>query len=109
MKNWYKSLESRYSTFPKDVQVLNMVSDLQKAANLRSVNKQASQNHLYRAVILLDYIINDPQWAYALGELLRLREVVCSVIQGIDYASLEQVIGAAVLLEPSAYRKMKGK
>jgi len=108
MKNWYKSLENRYSTFPKDTQVLNMVSDLQKAANLRSVNKQASQNHLYRAVILLDYIINDPKWGHALGELLRLREVVCSVIEGVDYASLKQVMSAAVLLSPSAYRRMKG-
>jgi len=86
-----------------------MVSDLQKAANLRSVNRQASQNHLYRAVILLDYIINDPKWGYALRELLRLREVVCSVIEGIDYGSMEQIINTAVLLDSSAYRRMKGE
>lgn len=108
MKDWYKSLEKRYTTFPKDIQVLNMVSDLQKAANLKSVNSELMRNHLYRATILLDYIINDPKWRNALGELLRLREVICSVIEGIDYAPLEQVIRAALLLDSSAYKRIKG-
>ena len=109
MKNWYEPLKQRYSSFPGHVQVLNMVSDLEKAASARGKGIQAWQNNLLRAIILLDYIINDPKWDHALHELLRLRDAICSIIAGIDYGTIEQVIQAALLLDPAAYNAVKRK
>ncbi len=108
MKNWYKSLEGRYSTFPKDVQVLNLVSDLVKAQTMREVDREASNNNLLRALILLDYMIDDVKWRSGLRELLRLRETIASVYAGMEYAPLETVITAAAALDRQAYRRWKG-
>jgi len=107
MKNWYKELENRFATFPADIQILNMVSDLKKAENLWIVNKQSATNHLYRAIILLDYIVADPKWKRKLKELLRLREVIGSIIVGDEpLGDLSQTITATLLLEPTAYRSV---
>jgi len=107
MKNWYKELEDRYASFPGQVQILNMVSDLQKAKNLFSVNKVSSVNHLYRAIILLDYIIKDPKWKKKLRELLRLREVIGSLIfYDKPYADINQTIEAALQLDIAAYKSL---
>jgi hypothetical protein len=40
MKNWYKSLEGRYADLPADIQILNLVSDIKKAANLFLTQKK---------------------------------------------------------------------
>ncbi len=107
MKNWYKELENRFAIFPAHIQLLNMVSDLKKAENLLQVNKQSAVNHLYRAIILLDYMVDDPKWNRKLRELLRLREVIGSLIFGDKpFANLPQAINAALLLEPGSYRSM---
>ena len=107
MKNWYEDLEKRYGDFPADVQILNMVSDLQKAKKLFHKNRSSAINHLFRAIILLDYIIEDKKWRHKLAELLRLREVIGSVIYyDRPYANLAQLIQAALFLEPEAYRKL---
>ena len=108
MKNWYSSLKIRYATFPAEVQILNMVSDLKKAANLYRDNKTSSVNHLYRAIILLDYIVEDKKWRNKLKELLRLREVIGSFIfNEHPLANFDQAITAALLLEPKAYKTLK--
>ena len=108
MKTWYKDLKGRFSEFPKHVQILHLVSDLKKAKNLAVSHPSSSTNHLYRAIILLDYIIQDSKWKSALHELLRLREAVGSVLfLSPPYASIEQLISAAVQMEPQAYRIYK--
>jgi len=107
MKNWYNKLESRFASFPAPIQILNLVSDLKKAENLWTTNKQSSANHLYRAIILLDYIVADPKWKRKLNELLRLREVIGSIIVADQpFANLSQTITTALLLEPTAYRSI---
>jgi hypothetical protein len=107
MKNWYKELADRFATFPAHVQILNMVSDLKKAENLLQVNRQSALNHLFRAIILLDYIVDDPKWKRKLKELLRLREVIGSIIfSDKPLGDLSQTITAALLLEPTAYRSI---
>ena len=105
MKNWYKDLEKRYNTFPEHVQVLNMVSDLAKAKNLWSKNRESARNHLYRAIILLDYMTDDPKWRNKLRELLRIREVIGSLlVLPKPYGSLQHVHDAALQLNVKAYR-----
>ena len=104
MKHWYKNLEKRFSTFEPETQILHMVSDLFKANNLKDINIESSKNHLYRAIILLDYITSDPKWSTKLRELLRLREVLASVIvDQSPLATIDQVIKATLLLDPRAY------
>jgi len=110
MKNWYKELESRFATFPAHIQILNMVSDLNKAQNLLPVNKERAVNHLYRAIILLDYMVDDPKWKRKLRELLRLREVIASLIVGEKpFANINQTINVALQLEPEAYKAVRVK
>jgi len=108
IKNWYKEIESRFATFPAHIQILNMMSDLKKAAQLNQTSQTSSTNHLYRAIILLDYMVDDPKWKPKLRELLRLREVIGSLIfEKQPYATIEQTIQAALLLEPAAYKAVK--
>jgi len=107
MKTWYKDLESRFASFPCHIQVLNMVSDLKKAEALWTVNKHSAINHLYRAIILLDYLVDDPRWRQKGKELLRLREVIGSLIfHDKPYATLPQTITAALLLNPAAHKSL---
>ena len=106
MKNWYKPLEKRYKDFPKDIQILNMVSDLTKAKNLASTAPDLSRKHLYMALILLDYIIDDPKWKNELGELRRLREAVASLLEGPAYGTFENIINASLAMDIYAYRKL---
>ncbi len=107
MKNWYRNLATRYASFAEDVQVLNVLSDLEKAKHLFAVDSQTAVNHLYRALILLDYMSDDPKWKMKLRELLRLREAVASLIApGIPYGSIKQIIRAALQMVPKAYRLM---
>lgn len=108
MKHWYESLKTRYPSFPKQIQVLNMASDLQKAMNLEHVNAESSRNHLYRAVILLDYMIADPKWRTGLRELLRFREAVCASIAGCPYADLATLNKVAIMLNSGAWKKVRG-
>ena len=110
MKNWYKDLKDRFSTFPAHVQILNMVSDLNKAEDLYEKNRSSAINHLYRAIILLDYIIADQKWQGKLRELLRLREVIASlIVDKKPYANLNQTINVALQLEPTAYKTLRIK
>ncbi len=105
MKNWYKELEFSYSSLPKDIQILNMLSDLEKARKWAVSHQETSRNHLYRALILLDYIIADSKWYLGLGELLRFREVIGSVIDGKHpMASLDQLVQTAKLFDVKAYK-----
>ena len=105
MINWYKNLEDRFLTFGTEPQILHTVSDLLKANNLRDINVISSKNHLLRAIILLDYIITDPKWTSKLSELLRLREVIASVIVGTQpMATIDQIISTTLLLDRNAYR-----
>jgi len=107
MKHWYDSLKDRYKELSPDVQILNMASDLQKAKNLMASNKQSAVNHLFRAIILLDYIINDPKWVGKLKELLRLREVIGSLTQmDQHFGTIDQCIYVALLMEGRAYLRM---
>ena len=65
-------------------------------------------NHLYRVIILLDYIIADLKWLGKLSECLRLREVIGSLIDGRQaYATYDQTIDAALLLDSIAYKTFK--
>ena len=108
MKNWYKNLETRYKTFPEHVQVLNMISDLNKAKSLWDKNRTSARNHLYRALILLDYMKDDPKWRNKLRELLRVRETVGSIlVLSQPYGTLDQVCDAALCLSAKAYRLLK--
>jgi len=110
MKKGYENLKSRFSTFPPDVQILHTVSDLTKAEHLAAVDRVSATNHVYRAMILLDYIIQDPKWESKLGELLRLREAIgSSLFHSKPFVSIEQAISAALLMEPKAYRALRGK
>ena len=105
MKNWYKNLKTRFYTFPAQTQVLHLVSDLNKAKNVLDLYPSTAKNHLYRAMILLDYMLQDPKWKMKTGELLRLREAMGSFLfHEKSYANMEQLINAALHLEPKAYR-----
>ena len=82
-----------------------MVSDLNKAENLSTTNNVSAKNHLFRSIILLDYIIQDPKWKGKLKELLRLREVIASLIVDQEpFAKLQQTIDAAIQLDVNAYK-----
>jgi hypothetical protein len=108
MKTWYSGLKDRYNSFPADVQVLNMVSDLDKAANLLETNRESAVNHLYRAIILIDYMAADAKWKWKLKELIRLREAVASLICTTKpLGSIRQIISVALQMDPGAYRKYK--
>ena len=108
MKNWYHNLSTRYASFTDDVQILNVVPDMKKAKHLYPVDQETAINHLYRALILFDYMANDPKWRKRLKELLRLRETVASLIALENpYGSIEQIIQTALLMVPKAYRTIK--
>jgi len=108
MKTWYSGLENRYASFSEDIQILNVVSDLNKAKNLTHIDSTNAKQHLFGAIILLDYIIDDPKWKPKLRELLRLREAVGSLIfLEKPYGTIDQIITATLLMEPQAYRAIK--
>lgn len=110
MKDWYKGLQDRYATFSGETQVLHMVSDLKKAKSFADSSPVTSKNHLYRSIILLDYMINDPKWKGKLRELFRLRECIGSAIfHKKPFATLDQLITASLLMDPKAYKIYKGK
>ena len=105
MRDWYKNLEDRFSSFPSDVQIMNIMSDLNKAKNLKVTS--SSTNHLYRALILIDYLKKDLKWSPKLKELLRLREAICSLIAPVEpYATIEQIIKTCMLLDKNVYRRL---
>ena len=104
MKNWYKDLEDRYADFPEQVQILNLVSDLRKAEHFWDKDKKTAVDHLYLSIILVDFIVNDPKWKGKLKEVLRLREVIGSLIASSQpLATPEETTRAALLLHPGAY------
>ena len=104
MKVWYKDLEKRYADFPQHIQILNVVSDLEKARNFWDRERACALDHLYRAIILIDFIVDDPRWKGMLKEVLRLREVMGSLIVGSQpLATLENTIRATLLLNRRAY------
>ncbi len=110
MKNWYKNLKDRYASFSADDQIGHMVSDLNKAKYFKKENPQSAKNHLYRALILLDYIIDDPKWLDKLCELLRLRESIGSlIVNDCPYGSIEQVVTAASLIDVAVYKQFGQK
>ena len=101
----YQDLKERYISFESHIQVLHMVSDLHKAKHWQNVQKKTMENHLYGAMALLDFMINDTKWLSKCRELLRLREVIGSLLFLPEpYATLEQTIEAALQLEPKAYQ-----
>ena len=105
MKNWYADLENRFDSFDETTQILHVVSDLQKAKNLFEKNRESAVNHLYRAIILLDYIVADKKWRNKIGELLRLREAIGSLIFApVPYGTIRQIISSALQMDPKAYR-----
>jgi len=107
MKNWYKGLENRYADFPEPIQILNLASDLEKAKNFWKTDKTTAKNHLYRAIILIDYIAKDSRWRGKLRELLRLREVIGSLIESSQpLATLKDTVKAALLLNSQAYSRL---
>ena len=64
---------------------------------------------MYRAIILLDYMKDDPKWRSKLRELLRVREVVGSILFfEHPYGTLEQICNAALCLNKKAYQTLKG-
>ena len=104
MKVWYKDLEDRYADFPEQIQILNLVSDLKKAEHFWDIDKKTAVDHLYRSIILIDFIVKDHKWKGKLKEVLRLREVIGSLIEGSQpLADPEETIKAALLLSPGAY------
>ena len=104
----YEDLKNRYATFEPYFQVLNMVSDLEKARSWQGKDDVTMKFHLRGAMILLDFIINDPKWKSRCRELLRLREVIGSLLFSTEpYGTLDQTIRAAVLLDPKAYRMLQ--
>ncbi len=104
MKVWYKDLEKRYADFPQHIQILNVVSDLEKARSFWDRERVCALDHLYRAIILIDFIVDDPRWKGKLKEVLRLREVMGSLIVGSQpLATLENTIRATLLLNRRAY------
>jgi len=87
-----------------------MVSDLRKAEDLFELNSVSAKNHLYRAIVLLDYIIQDPKREGKLKELLRLREVIDSlIIDHEPFYKLKQTIDAAIQLDANAYKAFQKK
>jgi hypothetical protein len=103
----YRNLKERYAVFETHVQVLNMVSDLQKAKHWQNVQKKTMEKHLYGAMTLLDYMITDPKWLSKCRELLRLREVIGSLLfMPEPYGTLEQTIQSAIQLDTGAYRAL---
>ena len=103
----YEDLKERYATFEPYFQVLNMVSDLEKARSWQDKDESIMKFHLRGAMILLDFMINDPKWRSRCRELLRLREVIGSLLFSTEpYGTLEQTIQAAILLDPKAFRMM---
>lgn len=108
MKNWYKGLKNRYSEFDEEFQVLNIVSDLKKAKHFQKLNKKNATNHLYRAIILIDYLIADPKWRNKLKEILRIREVIGGLICKTEsYGTIGMIIDAVTQLNCETYKKLK--
>ena len=106
MKNWYKNLKDRYGSFSADNQIGHMVSDLTKAKHLRQGNPESAKNHLYRALILLDYIMADHKWQTKQYELLRLRESIGSlIVNDTPYGDIDQIIKAAYLMDADVYKR----
>ncbi len=68
----------KWHQFPKEKQILNVAAEFSRVKFwLTKNNEKEVLNCLERALELLDLTISDPKWRRALGELLRLREVVC--------------------------------
>ncbi len=110
MKSWYENLKDRYASFSSVDQIGHMVSDLNKARCLQEGNPESAKNHLYRALILLDYIIDDPKWWAKQRELLRLRESIGSlIINKHPYGSVEHVILSACRMDVAAYKRFVQK
>ena len=105
MKKGYEDLKTRFCTFPPDVQILHAVSDLLKAKHLADVDRNTAVKHVYRSMILLDYIVQDFRWTSKVRELLRLREAMGSwIFHAEPFTDLDGLIASTVLMESTAYR-----
>ena len=82
-----------------------MASDLFRAISLETQNPENSRSQLLGALVLIGYMVDDPKWMPRLGELLRLREAVASLLASEKpYGTMTQILEAALLLDAGAYK-----
>ncbi|MBO8131549.1 MAG: hypothetical protein H0Z29_08565 [Candidatus Marinimicrobia bacterium] len=107
MKYWYEGIGDRYKQLDSASQILNVISDLIKASRFVEKDLNLVKRHIYGALVLLDYMIEDVKWRDRLKELLRFREAVCSLLTDRPYGTFDNIIRAGIMLDAEAYKILK--
>ncbi|HCK99239.1 MAG TPA: hypothetical protein DHW42_03930 [Candidatus Marinimicrobia bacterium] len=97
-------------SYPKEFQILNIASELQRAAGWIQRQRPDLVNSCYeRGFELIDLTIEDPKWKFQLKELLRCREMLGKLyIEMPKNADGNQdIFRNLILLNENAYRILK--
>lgn len=92
MKVFHTSTKNKWNKYSTAEQMANIGAEVGRAINWRKKGiKEMSSNALYRALELIDFTIDDPKNRNRLGEILRVREVLCDYFVGQNmYKSTDQ-------------------
>jgi len=107
---YYKSGTDKWMSYSKEFQILNIASELQRAAGWIQRQRPDLVNSCYeRGLELIDLTIEDPKWKFQLKELLRCREMIAGLyIESPKNAVTNQnIFRNLILLNENAYRILK--
>jgi HEPN domain-containing protein len=94
-------------SYPKEHQILNIASELQRANSWIRRQRPDLVNLCYERVLeLIDLTVEDPRWGRQLKELLRAREMLGQLYSKLSKNSElnQEILKNLVLLNPEAYR-----
>ncbi|NQU26733.1 MAG: hypothetical protein HQ528_00440 [Candidatus Marinimicrobia bacterium] len=98
---YYKSLVSRFSSFPRHQQLLLVCNELNRAIS-RSEHWEQQRLHLGLALELIDFILADrKQWTGKYKEICRAREMIARGWNGVDL-DLNSLVRNLMLLTPES-------
>ncbi|MCK4689261.1 MAG: hypothetical protein KAT41_03085 [Candidatus Marinimicrobia bacterium] len=98
---------NKWMSYPKEHQILNIASELQRANSWIRRQRPDLVNLCYERVLeLIDLTVEDPRWRRQRKELLRAREMLGQLYSELSKNSeLNQgILRNLVLLNPEAYR-----
>ncbi|MBD3384226.1 hypothetical protein GF407_04790 [candidate division KSB1 bacterium] len=106
MSRWHKSLQSRFTAFPPQQQLLMVANELNRAEKQIS-RPDEYRRSLERATELIDLICTDPRWQHALRELRRAREIMAAHYISKIPASVQPLLNTIVSLHPESWKMLQ--
>ena len=106
MTLWHKTLESRFSQFALEQQILMVCNELNRAQN--NLEDELEYRHsLERAMELIDFMTDQSLGYNRLREILRARDQIAQAYLSKP-ASTAQLQDVLIKLEPKAWEMVNG-